>query len=331
MKEAFAIVGDGAFGTAIALVLLERGHDLVLLGRDPAYVAEVARTRENARYLPGVRLPQGLRLASEPREALAGATCVVNAVPTQWIRGAFEPLRGLVEPRQAVLSLSKGIETSTLLRPSQVLRQVLPRNPIAALSGPSHAEEVARHCPASVVIASRSPALARRLQGALTTQRFRVYTNSDPVGVELAGALKNVIAIAAGIVDGLGFGDNTKAALLTRGLVEITRLARAMGAKASTFTGLAGIGDLMTTAFSRHGRNRAVGEKIGRGLPLGEILGGMQMVAEGVPTTKAAHRLARRHRVDMPIVREVHAILFEGKPPLDALTALMTRATKGER
>jgi glycerol-3-phosphate dehydrogenase (NAD(P)+) len=190
---------------------------------------------------------------------------------------------------------------------------------------------VARRCPASVVIASRSVAVARRLQGSLTTQRFRVYTNSDPVGVELAGALKNVIAIAAGIVDGLGFGDNTKAALLTRGLVEITRLAKALGGKSSTFIGLAGIGDLITTAFSRHGRNRAVGEKIGRGMALADILGGMHMVAEGVPTTKAAFGLARRHKIDMPITREVHAILFENKPPLDALTSLMTRTVKGER
>jgi glycerol-3-phosphate dehydrogenase (NAD(P)+) len=329
--ETFAIVGDGGWGTAVALVLIEAGHDVVMVGRDPAYVAAMQKARENVRYLPGVELPASLAMTSEPDEAIPGAGCVVNAVPTQWIRDVFTPLRGLVGPRQRLLSLSKGVEIATLRRPSQVLRELFPRNAIAVLSGPSHAEEVARRCPASVVIASRSQPLARRLQGALTTSRFRVYTNSDPVGVELAGALKNVIAIAAGIVDGLGFGDNTKAALLTRGLVEITRLARTMGGRASTFSGLAGIGDLMTTAFSRHGRNRAVGEKIGRGIPIGEILAGMQMVAEGVPTTKAAFALARRHRVDMPITREVHAILFEGKPPLDALTSLMTRSVKRER
>jgi glycerol-3-phosphate dehydrogenase (NAD(P)+) len=331
VSERFAIVGDGGWGTAVGLVLLEGGHEVVMLGRDPAYVAEMAARRENPKYLPGVALPDALRLTSDRATAVEGAACVVNAVPTQWIRDVFQPLRGLIGPRQRFLSLSKGIEIGSLLRPSQVLRQMFPRNPIAALSGPSHAEEVARRCPASVVIASRSRPLARKLQAALTTQRFRVYTNSDPVGVELAGALKNVIAIAAGIVDGLGFGDNTKSALLTRGLVEITRLARIMGAKGSTFFGLAGIGDLMTTAFSPHGRNRAVGEKIGRGIPLDTVLREMTMVAEGVPTTKAAFGLAKRYRIEMPITREVHAILFENKPPIEALVSLMTRSVKGER
>ena len=331
MKERFAIVGAGGWGTAIALVLVERGHEVTLLGRDPRSMAAMAEARENAAYLPRVTLPRSLRLTADPTAALAGATCVVNAVPAQWIRDAFRPLRALIGPRTPILLLSKGVEIATLLRPTQVLRQILSRNPIAVLSGPSHAEEVALRCPASVVIASTSPPLARRLQGALSTERFRVYTNSDPVGVELAGALKNVIAIAAGIVDGLGFGDNTKAALLTRGLVEIRRLATAMGGRSATFAGLAGMGDLITTAFSRHGRNRAVGEKIGRGLAIDAILSGMHMVAEGVPTTRAARRLARRHKVDMPIVREVHAILFEGKPPLKALSDLMTRRMKGER
>jgi glycerol-3-phosphate dehydrogenase (NAD(P)+) len=331
MTETFAIVGSGGWGTAVGLLLLEGGHDVVMLARTPAQAARMIATRENARYLPGVRLPDALRIVTDPGEAIAGAGTIVNAVPTQWVRGVFEPLRPLIKPRQRVLSLSKGVEIATLMRPSQVLRQLLPRSGIAVLSGPSHAEEVARFYPASVVIASKSPVLARRLQQALTTARFRVYTNPDPVGVELAGALKNVIAIAAGIVDGLGFGDNTKAALVTRGLVEITRLAKTMGAKASTFTGLAGVGDLITTAFSRHGRNRAVGEKIGRGIPVETVLGSMEMVAEGVPTAKAAVGLAKRYRVDMPITREVHAILFEGKSPLDALTSLMARSVKDER
>jgi glycerol-3-phosphate dehydrogenase (NAD(P)+) len=331
MTETFAIVGAGSFGTALSLVLVEGGHDVVLLTRTPEQAAKLTATRENSRYLPGVRLPDALRISCDPAQALSGAGTIVNAVPTQWVRGVFERLRPLVQPKQRLLSLSKGIEISTHLRPSQVLRKLFPRCAIAVLSGPSHAEEVARFYPASVVIASTSPALARRLQQALTTGRFRVYTNPDPVGVELAGALKNVIAIAAGIVDGLGFGDNTKAALVTRGLVEITRLAKAMGAKPATFTGLAGVGDLITTAFSRHGRNRAVGERIGRGMPVAAILAGMEMVAEGVPTAKAVVGLAKRHRVDMPIAGEVHAILFEDKPPLDALTSLMARSTKDER
>jgi glycerol-3-phosphate dehydrogenase (NAD(P)+) len=331
MSETFAVIGDGGFGCAIALVLLERGHEVTILGRDRDQVADVLHRRENKKYLPGVQIPDDVRITADPEAALAGATSLVNAVPTQWIRSRFESLRALIRPRQRILSLSKGIEIGTLLRPSEVLRAVLPKNPVAVLSGPSHAEEVARRCPTSVVVAARAPALARRFQAALSTSRFRVYTNADPVGVELAGALKNVIAIAAGIVDGLGFGDNTKAALLTRGLVEITRLAKALGARETTFHGLAGIGDLITTAFSRHGRNRAVGEKVGRGIPIAEILRGMAMVAEGVPTTKGAVGLARKKGVDVPIMKEVHAILFEGKPPLDALTSLMTRTVKGER
>jgi glycerol-3-phosphate dehydrogenase (NAD(P)+) len=331
MTESFAIVGAGSWGTAVGLVLVEAGHDVVLLARTPAQAAAMSATRQNSRYLPGVRLPDALRVTADPAEALRDAGTIVNAVPTQWVRESFERLRPLVRPKQRLLSLSKGIEIGTLMRPSQVLRKLFPKCGIAVLSGPSHAEEVARFYPASVVIASSSAPLARRLQTALTTGRFRVYTNPDPVGVELAGALKNVIAIAAGIVDGLGFGDNTKAALVTRGLVEITRLAKTMGAKASTFTGLAGVGDLITTAFSRHGRNRAVGEKIGRGMPVAAILAGMEMVAEGVPTSKAIVGLARKHRVDMPIAGEVHAILFEGKSPLDALTSLMARSVKDER
>jgi glycerol-3-phosphate dehydrogenase (NAD(P)+) len=331
MSERFAIVGAGGWGTAVGLVLLEAGHEVVLLGRDEEAMARMAATRENARYLPGVRLPDELRLTADAAAALSGADTVVNAVPTQWIRDVFTPLSGHIARGTRILSLSKGIEIRTLMRPSKVLQEVVRGCPVAVLSGPSHAEEVARRCPASVVIASKRGQLARKLQAALSTRRFRVYTNRDPVGVELAGALKNVIAIAAGIVDGLGFGDNTKAALLTRGLVEITRLAKKLGGRAATFTGLAGIGDLMTTSFSRHGRNRAVGERIGRGEPLESILAGMKMVAEGVPTTRAAVGLAKKHRVELPIVQEVHAILFENKPPLEALGSLMTRSVKGER
>ncbi|HYC79112.1 MAG TPA: NAD(P)H-dependent glycerol-3-phosphate dehydrogenase, partial [Planctomycetota bacterium] len=307
-----------------------RGHDVTLWGRDPDYVDATRHRRENVRYLKGVTLPKALRLTADAEDALQGAQVVVNAVPTQFVRGTFEPLAPLVPARVPVLSLSKGIEVRTLLRPSQVLGELLPKRPIAVLSGPSHAEEVARRSPASVVVAARSHPLARKFQSALSTERFRVYTNLDPAGVELAGALKNVVAIAAGICDGLGFGDNAKAALVTRGLVEISRLAAKLGARRSTFAGLAGMGDLVTTAFSRHGRNRAVGEKLGQGKTLGEILDKMNMVAEGVETTRSALALARRHRVDMPIVREVHEILFEEKNPLDALTSLMTRSTKTE-
>jgi glycerol-3-phosphate dehydrogenase (NAD(P)+) len=326
----YTVIGDGGFGTAIALVLHEREHEVRLWGRDEAHVAEIRAKRENTRYLKGVPLPRAMKITADAEEALAGAQVVVNAVPTQFVRGVFSKLAPLVSGKAKLLSLSKGIEVGTLLRPSQILAELLPRRATAVLSGPSHAEEVARRFPASVVVAARSHALARTFQTALTTSRFRVYTNVDPAGVELAGALKNVIALAAGVCDGLGFGDNAKAALVTRGLVEIGRLAAKLGARHRTFSGLAGMGDLVTTAFSKHGRNRAVGEKLGQGKALAEILHKMNMVAEGVETTRSTLALARRHRVDMPIVREMHEILFEGKAPLAALSSLMTRSTKTE-
>jgi glycerol-3-phosphate dehydrogenase (NAD(P)+) len=324
------VIGDGGFGTAIALVLLEKQHDVTLWGRNPEHVAELKSRRENVRYLKGVKLPKALHLSSDDEAAPAGAALVVNAVPTQFVREVFTRVGPYVPQRAQLLSLSKGIEVGTLLRPSQILFELLPKRAVGVLSGPSHAEEVARRFPASVVVAARSHPTARKLQNALTTARFRVYTNVDPAGVELAGALKNVIAIAAGVCDGLGFGDNAKAALVTRGLVEIARLAQKLGARRTTFSGLAGMGDLVTTAFSAHGRNRAVGEQLGKGRRLEEILGRMHMVAEGVETTRSTLALARRHRVDMPIVREVHEILFEDKNPLDALSSLMTRSTKTE-
>jgi glycerol-3-phosphate dehydrogenase (NAD(P)+) len=326
----YAVVGDGGFGTALALVLHQREHDVVLWGRDENHVAAIKAKRENVRYLKGVALPRAIKLTADPEEALAKADVVLSAVPTQYVRRVFERLAPHVPKGARVISTSKGIEVGTLARPSQILAELLPRRPIAVLSGPSHAEEVARRFPASVVVAARSHALARKFQNELTTERFRVYTNVDPAGVELAGALKNVVAIAAGVCDGLKFGDNAKAALVTRGLVEIGRLAKKMGARRTTFAGLAGMGDLVTTAFSKHGRNRAVGEKLGRGMTLKEILESMQMVAEGVETTRSTLALARRHRVDMPIAREVHEILFEDKRPLDALTSLMTRSAKTE-
>lgn len=326
----YAIIGNGGFGTAIALVLRDQGIETVQWGHDAHYVDRVLAKRENVKYLPGVTLPKDYIITSDVEEALTGAAVIVNAVPTQHVRSVFEGIAPHVKSRVPVLSLSKGIEVKTLLRPSQVLRELLPSSSVAVLSGPSHAEEIARKMPATVVIGGHSHLLARKLQNALSTERFRVYTNTDPIGVELAGALKNIIAIAAGICDGLGFGDNTKAALVTRGLVEVTRLAKRLGARERTFAGLAGMGDLIATAFSSHGRNRAVGEKVGKGMPLKRILADMDGVAEGVATTRSTLALARRHRVDMPIVREVHDILFEAKDPQDALTALMTRSTKTE-
>jgi len=329
-KERVAILGNGGWGTALALVLHGNGHDVRLWGAFPESIALMRAKRENVEFLPGVPLPAGLALHDDAGETLEGCTFWINAVPTKFIRPAMTRLRGAIPSGVPVLSVSKGIEQGTLLRASQVVVDVLGRREMAVLSGPSHAEEVARGLPTSVVVASRREPLARRVQKAFQSDRFRVYTNTDHAGVELGGALKNVIAIAAGICDGLGFGDNTKSALVTRGIVEMARLGVALGARKSTFSGLSGIGDLITTCFSRHGRNRAVGERIGRGESLEEVLAGMTMVAEGVWTTRAVVEVSRDHGVEMPISEEVERVLFRGKSAERAVRDLMRRAMKSE-
>jgi glycerol-3-phosphate dehydrogenase (NAD(P)+) len=333
-----AVIGDGGWGTALALLLDRNGHRVRIWGAFPDYVAEVRRRRENFKFLKGVQLPDSLELTAEPEEAIRGAALLVSAVPTRFLRGVLERFASVVGPKLPVVSVTKGIEEATLWRPSQIIHAALDRHRnggmrgrrIAVLSGPSHAEEVARRLPTTVVTASRDPALAKRIQRLFMSDRFRVYTHDDPAGVELGGALKNVIALAAGICDGLGFGDNAKAALLTRGIVEIARLGAALGARRATFHGLSGMGDLITTCISPHGRNRYVGMEIGRGRSLEEVLAGMVMVAEGVFTTRAARMLARRHGVEMPITEEVFRVLFRGKSPARAVRDLMVRGRKAE-
>jgi len=324
------VIGAGGWGTALALVLMETGHEVSIWGNDAANVDRINRDRENTKYLKDVPLPPELVVTADREEAMHKARLVVSATPTRWLREVMMSFQGLLPARVPIVSVTKGIEVSTLKRPSQVLHQLFPRSTVSILSGPSHAEEVARRIPSSVVIASRTREIARRNQRRFTTERFRVYANTDPVGVELAGALKNVIAIAAGACDGLGFGDNTKSALVTRGIVEMVRLATKMGARKQTFAGLAGVGDLITTAFSPHGRNRHVGQRLGEGQPLERILRETEQVAEGIETTRAVIKLARKHRVDMPISREVSNILFHGKDAAEALQSLMTRSTKTE-
>jgi len=325
-----AVVGDGGWGTALAAVLCGRGVETRLWSRDAAYAAEMRGSRRNPRFLPGVTIPAGVRVTADAAEALDGAGLVVSAVPAQFLRATWTALAPALPPRVPVCSVTKGIEVGTSAFPTAVLAATLGRRPLAVLSGPSHAEEVARGLPATVVAASRSASLARTVQALFSTERFRVYTRRDVVGVECAGAAKNVVAIAAGIGDGLGLGDNCKAALVVRGSVEIARLGRRLGASEATFHGLAGIGDLLVTCASRHGRNRAVGERIGRGERLDDVLASMEMVAEGVPTTRAIVDLARRRRVEMPIAEEVHRVLFEGKDPRTAVADLMRRALRGE-
>jgi len=312
------------------MVLVENGHKVTMWGHDAANIRRMERDRENAKYLPDVQLPSELELTSDQQATVSGARVVVSSVPTRWLEETLLPFKPFVVPTATVVSLTKGIAPEKLERPSQIIRRVLPRRPVAILSGPSHAEEVARRIPSSVVVAASARDLGRKMQRLFTTERFRVYANTDPLGVELGGALKNVIAIAAGVCDGLGFGDNTKSALVTRGLVEMVRLASKLGAKKQTFAGLAGMGDLITTAFSPHGRNRAVGQRLGEGQTLQRIMRETEKVAEGVGTTQAVMKLARKHRVDMPIAREVHDMLFEGKDAQKALRSLMTRSSKTE-
>ncbi len=325
-----AVLGDGGWGTALAMVAARSGHDVRLWGAFPDYSAEVARTRLNPRFLPGIELPATIRVTADAGEALSGAVAAVSAIPTQFIRATVSKLADAVPPECLLISASKGLERGTLLRPSEVLAELLPGRTVAVLSGPSHAEEVARGLPASVVSASAGEEGALLAQSLFMDPTFRIYTSRDVLGVELAAALKNVIALAAGMADGLDLGDNAKAALVTRGLAELSRLGVALGAEAETFSGLSGLGDLVVTCASRHSRNRRVGERLGRGEKLADILAGMQQVAEGVTTTDAILELAGRAGVELPIAGSVARVL-SGADPRAEVRALMTRAAKAER
>jgi glycerol-3-phosphate dehydrogenase (NAD(P)+) len=331
MRTSFAVLGAGAWGTAVALLLAsDPRHRVVLWSAREENARDLRERRENVRLLPGVPIPESVELTTDFAHATAGADLLVAAVPTVYLRETLTRIRPHLRSEAPILSLAKGLEIDTFLRPTEILTQILGVERVAVLSGPSHAEEVSRGLPTSVVVASRDLELARWIQTHFSTDRFRVYTNPDPVGVELAGALKNVIGVAAGISDGLGFGDNAKSALLARGLVEMTRFGTALGADARTFAGLAGLGDLITTCVSRHGRNRRVGERIGQGERPDAVLGGMTMVAEGVYTARSVHERAVKMGVDMPITAEVYHVLYEGKNPRTAVNDLMLRSPKGE-
>lgn len=335
-KERVVVLGGGAMGTVCSMLLVQGGHRVTMWGAFEASIDRLRQNRENARLLPGARVPDEVRLTAGEADAFADEpTMVLSAVPTQYVRPAWQRLAAHVPDGVPVVSVAKGIETSTLMRPSEVMRDVLAAagksNPVAVLSGPNVAAEIAKFLPASAVVACPDEGLAARVQAAMTTGTFRVYTNPDVVGVELAGAVKNVVALAAGMLDGLGAGNNAKAALVARGIVEITRLGVALGARPETFGGLAGLGDLITTCVSPQGRNRTVGEALGKGRKLDEILASTSSVAEGVPTARAVRELARRERVEMPITEQVCAVLFDGKDVLAALADLMSREPKPER
>ncbi len=325
-----AIIGDGGWGSALGIILHGNGHQVTIWGPDAAYLDDVARTGENKKFLSGVKLPSGLRWTASEAEAMAGAEAIVLAIPSRFYKATLRRFLPHLPARFHAVSVSKGFDPESHQRLSALAAGVWNHPGVAALSGPSHAEESARGVPTVVTVASEQAAEALFWQEAFNNRTFRVYTSDDIIGVEVGGALKNVIALAAGICDGLGFGDNTKAALMTRGIAEIARLGARMGAQAQTFSGLSGIGDLMVTGMSRHSRNRGVGERIGKGESIASILGGMVQVAEGVWTAKAAKLLAAELGIDLPITSEVHAVLYEGKDPREAVQALMGRPPKPE-
>jgi len=338
-QERITVIGDGAMATVCARLLESQGSAVTLWSPFPDHIAELTQRRENKRYLPGYPLPEGIRFTADPATALAEATLLVNAVPTQYIRTVWQELARHGAGEAPVISVAKGVEEQTQLRPTQIIHDVLQQRsgedaagvpPLGAISGPSVASELARCLPATVCAASADADFAQRMQRVFTTHWFRVYTNPDLFGVELAGATKNVIALAAGILDGLQAGNNAKSALLSRGLAEIARLGVAMGAHQATFFGLAGLGDLATTCFSPTGRNRTCGEQLGRGRKLDDILRDIPGVVEGVATTRAVVTLAQQHEVDMPITSGIYEVLFEGLDPLDGISRLMSRTPKAE-
>jgi len=327
------VLGAGSWGTTLGLVLHGNGHDVTMWEYDADQVAALARDHENRKFLPGIPLPVDLRVSGDISASLRGAEAVVFAVPSHTVRDVATAAAASIPPEIPVTNVAKGIENGTLLRMSQILTDLLSRPEAAgvvSLVGPSHAEEVSRKLPTTIVSAAYSEEDAVTVRDLFMAEHLRVYTNTDLVGVELGGSLKNVIAIAAGICDGLGYGDNTKGALLTRGLAEITRLGVVMGGQPETFAGLSGMGDLITTCISKHSRNRYVGDQIAAGRTLQEVLDSMVMVAEGVRTTRSAAELSRRHGVEMPITEQMNRVLFEDKSPKEAIRDLMLREPKAE-
>ena len=324
------IVGDGGWGTTLGVLLAKKGYNVTIWGAFPEYIGILKSTRENVKFLPGVKIPDGIKFTASLGDALKGRELVVLAVPSQFMRSVLMILKMEDLSDKLFVSVTKGIENKTLKRMSETIHEVLGERKLAVLSGPTIALEVANGSPSTAVAASRDIDFAISVQKIFMTDRFRVYATDDVIGVEIGGSLKNIIAIAAGAADGLGFGTNAKAALLTRGLVEMVRLGVAMGGRAGTFYGLSGLGDLTTTCISRYSRNRWLGEEIAKGRSLKDILKETDMVVEGVVTARSAFDLAKKYKVDMPITCEIYKVLYEDKDPKKAVHDLMTRAPKIE-
>lgn len=327
-----AVLGAGSWGTALAIILSNNGHDVTLWEYKKEYVKGLVKHRENKVFLPGISIPQEISITHSLEQASTDQHMIVIAIPTQFVRSVLQKMKKFSFRNTTFVSVAKGIEKETLVTVNHIIADELDidEGSIAVLSGPSHAEEVSRKIPTAVVAASSSLDTAKDVQAAFMTSYFRVYSTTDIIGVELGGALKNVIAIGAGIIDGAKFGDNTKAAIMTRGIAEISRLGVELGAKPITFSGLSGMGDLIVTCMSRHSRNRYVGEQIGMGKKLPEVLKSMKMVAEGVETCKSVHELAAKHHIEVPIASAVYNILFHEKDPIKVTYELMSRGMKAE-
>ena len=327
-----SIIGDGGWGTTLAIHLAKKKYNVKLWGPFPNYVQEVNQTRVNSKFLPEIQIPKNVDVTSKLNEALLDAQMIVFAIPSQYASNVLKSIQRtkINLSKKIFVSVTKGIDTKNLLRISQMTQKELGEIPFAVLSGPTIASEVAKGIPSTAVVASKNPRVAKTIQTVFNSNTFRIYTNDDVVGVELGGSIKNIIAIACGVCDGLELGSNTKAAILTRGLAEMARLGQVLGAKPKTFAGLSGLGDLVTTCVSPQSRNRCVGEALGKGQSIKEILAQMQMVAEGVETAKAVYELAKKHNVYMPISKEVYNIIYKNKSPSKAVADLMTRKVKAE-
>ena len=334
VKEKITILGDGAWGTTLAILLSEKGYDVLLWGNFPDYLNSLERKRENVKFLPKIKISPEVKFEKNIQKAVNFSNIIILAIPSKYFRQVVKKLKKDGEKisfsGKIFISVAKGIERKTFKRMSEIIKEELPGVCQAVLSGPTIAPEVARKLPAVAVIASSNINIAKKLQRIFSTDFFRIYTSSDMVGVELGGALKNIIAIAAGISDGLGFGANAKAAILSRGIVEIQRLGKKLGAEKRTFWGISGLGDLSTTCISQESRNRTLGERIGKREKLKDILNSMVNVAEGVTTTEAAYRLSKIYSVDMPITKEIYLILYKNKSPQKAIQSLMQRKRKRE-
>ncbi len=320
-----AVLGAGSWGTALSLVLADNGYIVNLWGRDRDTLKLIDETRENKKYLPGVKLPENIIIENDLEKALYSSKIIILAVPSQAVREICKQMKNYINNDNIVVNTAKGLEIKTLNRISEVIKEELNINNISILSGPSHAEEVGMRQPTAIVAAAKERKVAETIQDTFMSSYFRVYTNPDVIGVELGGALKNVIALATGISDGLGFGDNSKAALMTRGLTEIARLGNKLGGELPTFAGLSGFGDLVVTCTSMHSRNRRAGIQIGKGKPIEQVLSDMGMVVEGIKTTKAAYEIAQKYDVEVPITTQLYEILFNNLSPKQGVKNLMER------